>query len=133
MADCIFCKIAKKEIPSEIVYEDDQFDVKKASTAAKKLIESDDVSASLIGMVNTAKAVGPFFEQAQTPLMVLWDANEELENIGDYTYGIGFHTEKAGYAMAEKLYQKGIRNVAVLRHIDEWFVVNLRARLGKLA
>ena len=25
MDDCIFCKIAKKEIPSEIVYEDDDF------------------------------------------------------------------------------------------------------------
>ena len=24
MADCIFCKIAKKEIPSTVVYEDDQ-------------------------------------------------------------------------------------------------------------
>ncbi|MPW27091.1 HIT domain-containing protein [Alkalibaculum sp. M08DMB] len=24
MSDCLFCKIAKKEIPSEIVYEDDQ-------------------------------------------------------------------------------------------------------------
>lgn len=25
MTDCIFCKIIKKEIPSEIVYEDDKF------------------------------------------------------------------------------------------------------------
>jgi len=23
--DCVFCKIAKKEVPAEIVYEDDQF------------------------------------------------------------------------------------------------------------
>jgi len=27
--DCLFCKIAKKEIPSEIVYEDEQFVVFK--------------------------------------------------------------------------------------------------------
>jgi len=42
MPDCTFCKIAKKEIPAEVVYEDDDFvaflDIKPVSTGHTLLI-----------------------------------------------------------------------------------------------
>ena len=104
----------------EVVYEDDQFDSKLSVSAAKKLTSIDKVDAALTGLVNTAKASGPVFEKAEIPLVVLWDVNKELEKIGDFVYGIGFSTEEAGQKMAQLLTKKGAKDVAVIRHQDEW-------------
>ena len=103
-----------------VIYEDDQLNTARATTAAHKLLDVNHVSASFIGLANTAKGAGPIFEQAKVPLIVLWDANEDIENLGDYVYTIGFSTEQAGYAMAKMLYDKGTRTAGVIRHQDEW-------------
>ena len=103
-----------------IIYEDDQLDSVKAVGAATKLTSTDHVSASFIAGANTAKAASAVFDQQQTPMIVLWDVNDDLKNAGDYTYGIGFSTEGAGHAMAERLYAQGTRTVGIVRHQDEW-------------
>ncbi len=103
-----------------IIYEDDQFNNQKAATGASKLVHVNNVVASLSGAVNTAKTTGPIFEEAQIPQVVLWDVNKDLEEIGEYTYGIGFSTEDAGQKVAQLLYNKGAREVAVIRQLDEW-------------
>jgi branched-chain amino acid transport system substrate-binding protein len=104
----------------EIVYEDDQLDSAKAVGAAMKLTHVDTVPIVLMSGTNTAKAAGPVFEEAKIPLLVLWDTNEDLKAMGDYTFGIGFSTEKAGYVMAEKLKSEGAQTAAIIRHQDEW-------------
>ncbi len=106
--------------PVRVLYEDDQLDNTKAVTAAEKLVNVNKVVASLGGAVNTAKATGATFQRAKIPLVVLWDANHELEKIGDQVFGIGFDVEAAGTNMADFLYKKGARTVGVIRHQDEF-------------
>jgi len=110
--------------PLQVVIEDDRLFVAGpigAVTAAEKLVSQDHIVAGLVTAVNDAKPASPTFEINHVPLVTLWDSNEELENLGDYTFGIGFSTERAGEVMAEHAYNKlGLRRVASAYHIDEW-------------
>jgi len=104
----------------KIIYEDDQFNLVKATTVAQKLIEVDDVSAGLVGVWNTAKATSTVFETNERPLIVLWDANEEIEKVGNHVFSIGFQTEAAGREMAEFLIKQNVKTAAIVYHEDDW-------------
>ncbi len=110
--------------PLQAVIEDDRLFVGGpigAVTAAEKLISEDHIVAGLVTAVNDAKPASPTFETNKVPLVTLWDSNQELENLGDYTFGIGFSTERDGEVMAEYAYnQLHLRKVGTAFHIDEW-------------
>ena len=40
MENCIFCKIAKKEIPGKIIYEDDKYNGTDSDRAAKRMLDA---------------------------------------------------------------------------------------------
>lgn len=110
--------------PLQAVIEDDRLFVGGpvgAVTAAEKLISEGHIVAGLVTAVNDAKPASPTFESNKVPLVTLWDSNEELENLGEYTFGIGFSTERAGELFAEYAYnQLHIKKVGTAFHIDEW-------------
>ena len=89
--------------PLQIVFEDDSYLTRGpigAVTAAEKLVSEDKVVASLVTAINDGKPAAPTFERNKIPLVVLWDSNKQLEDLGDYVFGIGFSTEWAGQKMA---------------------------------
>lgn len=110
--------------PLQAVVEDDRLFVGGpvgAVTAAEKLISEDHIVAGLVTAVNDAKPASPTFETNKVPLVTLWDSNQELENLGDYTFGIGFSTERDGELFAEYAFNKlHIKKIGTGYHIDEW-------------
>ena len=40
MDNCIFCKIANKEIPGKIIYEDDKYSGTDSDRAAKRMLDA---------------------------------------------------------------------------------------------
>jgi branched-chain amino acid transport system substrate-binding protein len=106
---------------ASILYEDDQsLDPTSGVNAANKLINQDKIQAGLTVLVEEAKPMAPIFNNAKTPLVVMWDSNSFLQS-QEYLFGTGFSTEKTGEKMAEYAYNKlGLKKVAIAAHKDAW-------------
>ena len=105
----------------QYVSEDDQFKATGSIQAASKLVTIDKMDAVFTSTVQEMKPVYPVFNSSKVPLLVTWDSNEFIKSAGDHVFSIGFSTEWAGELMATHAYQKlGLRQVAIIHHIDEW-------------
>jgi branched-chain amino acid transport system substrate-binding protein len=82
--------------PVRLVIEDDKLQPKEAYSAAKKLIEIDAIDAAIDASFLEIMANGALFNDAHTPVMVLWDSSKSIEDIGPYVFGIGIWTPSAG-------------------------------------
>ncbi|MEK7643095.1 MAG: HIT family protein [Patescibacteria group bacterium] len=95
MDTCIFCKIIKKEIPTEIIYEDDAvfaFLDAQPRSPGHTLVIPKNHTENLLDMQK--EAVGPFFERVQAVLNMVKRA---LDPDG-FTLGIN-HGKWAGQAV----------------------------------
>jgi branched-chain amino acid transport system substrate-binding protein len=104
----------------EIIYEDDEsLSTKAIVDAAHKLTAIDHVDIALTLVLEEAHPCTPIFNEARTPLIVLWDSNKQLQEAGPYIFGTGFSTEKSGEIMADYAYNElDLRRVAVIQHVD---------------
>ncbi len=105
-----------------IIFEDDgNFEIIRAVEASRKLVDVDKVDVSFVTAGNEAKSVSPIFESGKTPLIVIWDSNNELAGLGNYTFGIGFSTEGAAQSMARFAYSNlSARSVSIVYTFDDW-------------
>ena len=105
----------------ELFFEDTQYSALKALTAAKKLLSSDHVHATIISTAVEAKAAGPELQRAGVPSIVLWDSSPELEAIGDQMFSIGPWIPASGERMAsfakDHLHAK---TAAIVHSNTEW-------------
>ena len=109
--------------PLRILFEDDQLNQAKTVNAAHKLIDVDKVNAGLVGAINTVKAAAPVFNEAKTPIIMVWDDKAHgigLENL-PYLFSAGFSTKEAGFALARYAReQQNLSRIAVVYQPDEW-------------
>ncbi len=112
----------KGGIRYSIIFEDDgNFEIIRAVEASRKLVDVDKVDVSFVTAANEAKSISPIFESGKTPLVVLFDSNNELANLGNYTFGMGFSTEGAAQSLARFAYSNlGARTVAIVYTFDDW-------------
>lgn len=105
-----------------VIYEDDgDGDNVKAVNAAKKFLEVDQVNAAFVESYMQGMAIGPLFEEKKVPLIVLWDANEDLENLGEYVFATGPWTKSAGERLADfAINDLKLKKVSVVHHTSEW-------------
>ena len=104
-----------------VIYEDSQNNNLKALNAAQKLIEIDQVQVVFVSTYGEAMAIGSYFEEKKIPLVVLWDANEDIQNLGEYVFSTGVWTKASGTRIADFAYQDlGVKRVGVIYHSTEW-------------
>jgi branched-chain amino acid transport system substrate-binding protein len=85
-------------------------------------VSVDAVDVGFIGLINTVKSAGPVFQEAETPLLMLWDAKipgAGLEGL-TYVFGTGFSSPAAGQLLAQHARKQGLTTFAVLHQPDEW-------------
>jgi branched-chain amino acid transport system substrate-binding protein len=87
-----------------IIYEDTQMVPSTIASASHKLLQEDEVAAAFISMSPEAMVAGPIFEEAHVPLVVIWDSNEDIEALGNYSYGLGLWARSASEPMADYAY-----------------------------
>lgn len=114
-------QIAQRELEAQgshftITYEDDRtFNPAAAHTAAQKLLSVDGVDVALTLVVDQAKPIAHLFNESKTPLLVLWDSNDY---VNDYVFSIGFSAEEQGLSMADHAYSTlGLRTAAIVEDI----------------
>ncbi|MDD5163156.1 MAG: ABC transporter substrate-binding protein [Candidatus ainarchaeum sp.] len=120
-------EIAIKEINSEQatfelipVYEDTQSETAKAVDSAKKLIEIDKVNI-LFGVVrsNEVMAIAPLTEEKKIILFTPMAGSDAISSAGDFVFRNRETASLHGKQMAEFLFQKGFRNIAIVRAESE--------------
>jgi len=103
----------------ELVVEDGgSLNPKITVSAAHRLLNIAKVDIGVTLIIEEAEPIAPVFNTAETPLVVLWDSNQRLRDMGAYIYGSGYVTEASGELMARFAYNKlGLRSVALIRHL----------------
>jgi len=110
-----------KGVKIHVVFEDTQYKPLQAATAAKKLSGSKEVVANIISVVTEAKAAAPILEKAKLPSIVLWDSSPELEDSGDYIFGIGPWAPSSGEKSAEFAFNTlKVKDAVIINTNTEW-------------
>jgi branched-chain amino acid transport system substrate-binding protein len=126
--------------PLQVIIEDSANNAKRSHTAAVKLIEHDKVIAVLNSSFTEVMANGPLLERAKIPAVTLWDSAIQIEELGEYNFGIGVYTPSAGEKAAEFSREKLAAKTAVIINMEnEWgntiskvFTQEFESRGGKI-
>ncbi len=103
-----------------VIFEDDNLEISRAVEAGRKLTSIDNIHASFVTAANEGKSLSAVFESEKTPLIVLFDSNNDLMK-GDYLYAMGYYNEDAAEMMALHVYNElGARNVSIIYSFDDW-------------
>jgi branched-chain amino acid transport system substrate-binding protein len=106
-----------------IVFEDTQYKPVQSVTAAKRFATRNDILANIISVVTEAKAAAPVLEKANLPSIVLWDSSPELEDSGEYIFGIGPWAPSSGMISAQFALQSlKAKKAAIIYTNTEWSV-----------
>lgn len=118
-----------KDVSIQVIYEDMQtLNPRAAVSSAKRLIEIEKVAVAFCSFADDAEAIGPLFNAAQIPLVVLWDSTNALQRIGEFVFSNGFSTEIAGEIAARFARNRlKMRRVAIVSHLSPWCVTASRS------
>lgn len=110
-----------------LVHEDDgSLDARAGVQAANKLLNIDKIDVGVTMLVDQALPIGPQFQEASTPLLVVWDDSERLADVGDMMIGLGFSVEKTAEKMAQFAYNElQLRDVAILAHQEAYALISM--------
>jgi len=110
------------DVAIELSIQDDKsLDSKGAVNGLNTLLAQgyDDVILDMA--VNTTKSLSPIVESREIPLVVLWDSSNELLNLSDWVFAMGFSVEAAGEDVATLAYEDfGLRTMGIVNSQDEW-------------
>jgi branched-chain amino acid transport system substrate-binding protein len=107
--------------PFRVVIEDTVNDPKTALTAAKKLIAKDHVIAALMSSYPEYQTGGMEFQRNKVPVIAIWDSSPELDQMGDWIFGIGPWVPSSGEVSAEfAASQITGKRAVIINSIDPW-------------
>ncbi len=114
-------ELNQNDIKYKVIFEDEgTINVQKAVEISRKLIDVDGVDVALAPAANEGKSISPIFETSKTPVVILFDSNNEISK-GDYMFGIGFSTEDAAKTMAGFAYRNlSIKSISIVYSFDDW-------------
>ena len=72
-----------------LAIQDSQFTPKGAVASAKYFSSDEGVVAVLVTAILEAKYASPILEKKRVPYITLWDSAPAIEQLGDYSFGIG--------------------------------------------
>jgi branched-chain amino acid transport system substrate-binding protein len=112
---------ATEKFQISVVHENSEFIPQKSVTAFKKLSTQDVVDVVLFGTLGETKPNIKSIEQAKIPAIVIWDSTPELDEAGEYTFGIGPWAPASGeYAANYAATKLGLKHFAIFKSASEW-------------
>ena len=105
----------------EVIYEDSALQPRLAHTAVRKLLSVDNITALLIATYTELMSVASELEREGIPSITLWDSSKEIEDIGEYAFGIGTWLPSSGESIADFFITKlAKKKAAVLYQNNTW-------------
>jgi branched-chain amino acid transport system substrate-binding protein len=118
--------VAGKQIST--VYEDSNYSPSQSVTAAKRLINVDHIVGAINSSAIQSKANASVFERAKIPVITLWDANPELDQLGKYLFSIGLWTPSSGETAANfALTDLKAKTAVIFSMDDSWSLLVAKA------
>lgn len=122
----------------QFIFEDDQCDPKFAVSAFKKLIELDKVDY-MIGPAcgSPQQAIAPLLKDKEVLMILPSAAAKDLfGSSGGKVYNVQYSLEQEGKFIAEKMFEMGYKNVAVVSYLNDFskverdsFVANFKGKV----
>jgi branched-chain amino acid transport system substrate-binding protein len=107
----------------EIIFEDGALEVNKTVNAITKLVQKDTVDALVATSYADAAAGHQITDAKQIPMLILWDSNKQLEDMGDYVFASGPWTPASGEVSATFASKDlGAKTAAIFGYKQEWSV-----------
>lgn len=104
-----------------MVYEDTHYSQINVASASRKLLTVDHVSAGLVATYTEAMVAGAIFERMKVPLITLWDSAPELDQLGQYVFGIGvWAPSSSGTAADFALHSLDAKTTVTISTNGEW-------------
>ena len=104
----------------KVIYDDTHYDPKVVATLTKKALEIDHTDLTLISTFTEVMISAPTFEKSHTPLVVLWDSSPEIEELGDYTFGVGIWSPSSAEVTANFVKKSNYKSYVVLATHNQW-------------
>ena len=105
----------------QIFLEDTANDPKNALTAAKKLVEQDRVVAAIMSSYPEYHTGGMELQRNKVPVIAIWDSSPEIDQMGDYIFGIGPWAPSSGEVSAQFAKRElKAKTAVVVTSIDPW-------------
>ncbi len=105
----------------EIIFEDSALEVKKATNAVVKLVQQDKVDSIVVSAYMEAAATHQISDAKNIPMLVLWDSNKQLEDMGDYVFASGPWTPASGEVTANFATETlKVKTAAAFGYKQEW-------------
>ncbi len=115
----------------KVIFEDGHNTAKMSNTASRKLVYNDKVSGSILSSYFDVMSSGPIYEKEKIPAIALWDSSPEIDNVGDYIFGIGPWTPSSGSVASDFAIDKlNSKTAIIVSNTDSWseYVANVFAK-----
>lgn len=99
----------------KVLHEDTKSETAAAVNAAKKLVEVDGVPILFVVRSNDVLAIAPFTEQKKVVLFTPLAGSDDISSAGDFVFRNRETASLHGTKMAEFLFEKGFRRIALVR------------------
>jgi len=97
------------------------FNPVNAVKSAQRLLNIEKVDLAVTAIMQDAEPMAPIFNKKKVPLIVLWDNNELIRNLGEYIFTSGFLSEYAGELAAQFVVSaKRATGSVIIMHQDLW-------------
>jgi branched-chain amino acid transport system substrate-binding protein len=82
-------ELNQKNITLTVNFQDTRMIPIECATLAHRASADKDIKGLIVSSVTEMKPMAPIIEKNKIPSIVLWDATSEIENYGNYVFGIG--------------------------------------------
>jgi branched-chain amino acid transport system substrate-binding protein len=82
-------ELIQKNITLKVDFQDTRLIPVECATLAHRAAANRDIKGLIVSSITEIKPISPIMEKNKVPAIVLWDATPEIENYGDYVFGIG--------------------------------------------
>ncbi|MEZ4753625.1 MAG: ABC transporter substrate-binding protein [Bdellovibrionota bacterium] len=70
-------------------------------SAAQRLIDIEKIDLAIVFAIDDAEVLFPIFNRKKIPMLVAWDSNHRIEEMGDYAFSAGYDTYQGGRTLAD--------------------------------
>ncbi len=109
-----------KESVVLIIEDTKELSSKEAVTITQKLVNIDKVDAVVMSAAVEASSSHTISNEANIPMLVMWDSNQQLNDMGDKVFAIGPWTPASAEVSAEYSYKNIGKKAAVFGYNQEW-------------
>lgn len=112
----------------QFIFDDEKCLAREAVSAYRRLVDEQKVSF-VIGPACSAsiQSVAPIAKRTSVPVLYLLDSGESVSKLPDPLYSLGFDPSQMARTLADDLFHRNIRDVAVISEEEEYAVLIAKA------